>query len=213
MLGLKLNQVSKRGYRSNVSIQMVGNSARTHVVSPHGLQHIFFSLVDFNVEFQEDCVFDSLRILTPVSMRYCGILSGEAILIPSNIVTAVFTSDSSVASTGFHIEYQALEPGTTPREYDTPEFPWWFMLNWINCLSKSTDSKGTGIDPSFINRFSFVILVVLHICELNLIMRMFNNCLHYFVRLYHTICCPGRAVWSLAGMLFRKKVWISSIML
>ena len=90
---------------------------RQLIFFPHWLQHIFISLVSFDVRFETTCRLNSFTILTPFFKQFCAILSGEDILIPSNNMTAVFTSHSVFSSSGFHIEYQAVEPEATPRKY------------------------------------------------------------------------------------------------
>ena len=73
--------------------------------------------MSFNVEVQGDCLYDALTIQEPISMPFCGVLTSETFVIPDNTVSAVFTTDGSVALSGFHLHYQAIEPGNLPRKY------------------------------------------------------------------------------------------------
>ena len=72
------------------------------------------TFVKFELEDHSTCAYDSLTI--PYHGQLCSDQTGLTLIVPSNNITLLFTSDSVVGKDGFQILYEAVDNSTTPRK-------------------------------------------------------------------------------------------------
>lgn len=95
--------------------QYLTNYDHTFVIRTNSSQLIFIKLLMVDIEFQEDCLYDYLKITGVLEKEiYCGRLyqyeTPVYLLSRSHLVTVLFHSDSSLSSAGFELTWSAINP-------------------------------------------------------------------------------------------------------